>query len=134
MVLKFKAKGGILKMKYTFFGKGNSIVYIESEDLLINDAQSALDLMMTIIYEKNCSRIILDKKAICEDFFILSSGIAGEILQKFINYRSKLAIIGDFNKYTSKPLHDFIFECNKGNEIFFVDNLNQAVERLTLAK
>lgn len=37
------------------------------------------------------------------------------------------------SKYTSKPLHDFIYECNKGNDIFFVDNLNQAIEKLALA-
>jgi hypothetical protein len=120
-------------MNYTFLGKNDSLVYIESEDILISDSQSALDLMMTVIYEKNCSRIVLDKKVIIEEFFRLSSGIAGEVLQKFINYRTKLAIIGDFSRYTSKPLHDFIYECNKGKDIFFVDNLDQAVERLTLA-
>lgn len=121
-------------MNYTFFGENNSLVYIESNDILITDTQSALDLMMSVTYDKGCSRIILDKKAICEDFFILSSRIAGDILQKIINYHLKLAIIGDFSKYTSKPLHDFIYECNKGNDIFFVDSLEKAIEKLTLAK
>ncbi len=120
-------------MNYTFYGKNDSIVYIESEDVLITDAQSALDLMMTVQYEKDCSRIILEKKAISEAFFRLSSGIAGEVLQKFINYRTKLAIVGDFSKYTSRPLHDFVYECNKGNDIFFVGNLDQALEKLVLA-
>lgn len=121
-------------MNYTFLGKNNSIAYIESEGILISDPQSALNLMMNITYEKNCRRIVLDKKSICEEFFRLSSGIAGEVLQKFINYHIKLAIIGDFSKYTSKPLHDFIYECNKGKDIFFVDNLDQAVEKLSLDK
>ncbi len=121
-------------MNYTFLGKNESIVYIESEAVLIADSQSALDLMMTVIYDKGCGRIILDKKAICEDFFRLSSGIAGEVLQKFVNYRTKLAIIGDFSQYTSKPLHDFIYECNRGNDIFFVENLEQAADKLALAR
>lgn len=121
-------------MKYTILGKNDSIVYIESEDILITDSQSALDLIVAIKYEKDCSRIILDKKAISEEFFRLSSGIAGEVLQKFINYHTKLAIIGDFSKYKSKPLHDFIYECNRGNDIFFAGNLEQAVEKLDLAK
>lgn len=121
-------------MNYTFLGKNDTLVYIESEDILISDSQSALDLMMTVKYEKDCSRIVLDKKVICEEFFRLSSGIAGDVLQKFINYHTKLAIIGDFSKYTSKPLRDFIYECNKGNDIFFVDNLDQAVQKLDLAK
>jgi hypothetical protein len=120
-------------MKYTTLGKNDSIVYIESKDILISDMQSALDLIATVSFEKGCDRIIIDKNAICEEFFILSSGIAGDILQKFVNYRTKLAIIGDYSKYTSKPLHDFIYECNKGNDIFFVGNLDQAVEKLALA-
>jgi hypothetical protein len=121
-------------MKYTLVGKNNSIAYIESEEILISDLQSALDLMVTIRYDTDCSRIILDKATICEDFFKLSSGIAGEILQKFINYHTKLAIIGDFSKYTSQPLHDFIYECNSGNDIFFVDKLEKAEEKLNLAR
>lgn len=121
-------------MKYTCFGKADSIVYIESEALLISDGQSALDLLMTVKYEKDCGRLILDQTAVCEAFFRLSSGIAGEVLQKFINYHTKLAIVGDFSKYSSQPLRDFIYECNHGNDIFFVGNLEQAVEKLTLAK
>jgi hypothetical protein len=121
-------------MKYTILGKNDSLVYIESEDVLISDMQSALDFIATVGFEKGCSRIIIHKNAICEDFFILSSGIAGEVLQKFINYRTKLAIIGDFSKYTSKPLHDFIYECNNGNDIFFVANLEEAVKKLELAR
>jgi len=117
-------------MNYTFFGENDSIVYIKSEGIVISDIQSTLDLMATVRYEKDCSRIILDQNSICEEFFRLSSGIAGEILQKFINYHTKLAIIGDFSKYTSKPLHDFIYECNRGNDIFFVADLDQALERL----
>jgi hypothetical protein len=111
----------------------DSIAYVESEDVLITDSQTALDLVMTVIYDKNSTRIAIDKKSISEDFFRLSSGIAGEVLQKFINYRTKLAIIGDFSVYTSKPLHDFIYECNKGNDIYFVDSLDKAIEKLKLA-
>jgi hypothetical protein len=120
-------------MKYTLLKETDSLVYIESENILITDSQSALDLIMTVKYETECSKIVLDKDVISEEFFRLSSGIAGEVLQKFINYRTKLAIVGDFSKYTSKPLCDFIYECNKGNDIFFVETLDQAVEKLSLA-
>ncbi|MEL7657822.1 MAG: DUF4180 domain-containing protein, partial [Bacillota bacterium] len=80
-------------MNYTFLGKNDSIVYIKSEGILITDSQSALDLMMTVKYETDCTRIIIDKEAIIEDFFRLSSGIAGEVMQKFINYQFKIAIV-----------------------------------------
>lgn len=134
MVFKSKSEGGYEKMKYTILGENNFIVYIESEDVLITDAQSALDLIATVVYENECTRIILDKKAINEEFFRLKSGVAGEVLQKFINFHAKLAIIGDFSNYTSKSLHDFIRECNRGNDIFFVENLDKAVEKLDMAR
>ena len=66
-----------------------------------------------------------------EDFFVLSTRLAGEILQKFINYGGRIAIYGDFSKYTSKPLKDFIYESNKGKDVFFVESKEQAIDRLT---
>jgi len=119
--------------KYTFFGNDDSIVYIESDGQIITDVQSALDLMATVQYEHHCNKIILDQQAISEDFFNLRTGMAGEILQKFINYHTKLAIVGDFSKYTSNALRDFIRECNRGKDIFVVDHLDQAVEKLAAA-
>ena len=78
------------------------------------------------------SRIIINKAAICKEFFDLSTKIAGEILQKFINYRKRIAIIGDFSIYTSKSLKDFIYECNKGKNIFFTSDVEQAIKRLSI--
>ena len=60
----------------------------------------------------------------------MSTGIAGEILQKFMNYRIKAAIFGDYSKYTSKPLKDFIYESNHGKNFFFVATREEAVDRL----
>lgn len=96
------------------------IAIVNSNELMIKDVQSAIDFMMTVNYETNCKKIALNKEAILEEFFILSSGIAGEILEKFITYQTKFAIYGDFSKYTSKPLKDFIYESNNGKNIFFV--------------
>ena len=70
--------------------------------MLITDVQSALDLMATVQYEMGCNHIILNKSAVCEDFFHLSTKLAGEILQKFGNYYVKIAIVGDFLPYKSK--------------------------------
>ena len=36
-----------------------------------------------------------------------------------MNYQMKLAIVGDFDRYTSKPLQDFIQESNEGRQICF---------------
>ena len=87
---------------------------VSSDSMIITDVDSALDLLMSAKYEAGTKYIVVDKKNIIEDFFILSSGLAGEILQKFINYGGKIAIYGDFSHYTSKPLKDFILKAIKG--------------------
>lgn len=110
--------------------KGISIAVIHSDTPVITDAQSALDLMASLRYNDECDRIAVSKQAVTEDFFKLSTGVAGEILQKFINYSMKIAIIGDFSEYKSKPLKDFIHECNCGNDIFFVSDEQTALNKL----
>ena len=89
---------------------------------------------MSISYETGSNRIAFNKQGIAEDFFNLRTKIAGNILQKFINYNIKFAIIGDFSQYTSKALNDFIYECNNGNDIFFVSSEQEALEKLSKAK
>lgn len=107
------------------------VAFIQSEGIIIKDAQSLLDLIATVSYEHKCEFIAINKEAVTEEFFKLSTGIAGEILQKIVNYKKRLAIIGDFSSYTSKPLRDFIYESNNGNAVFFVPNKDEAFEKLT---
>ncbi|GFI68676.1 hypothetical protein IMSAG249_00493 [Lachnospiraceae bacterium] len=110
---------------------GTDIAVISSKEKLITDTQSALDLAMTVKYETGATDIVIDKSAVCEEFFVLSSGMAGEILQKFINYHVRIAVYGDYSKYTSKPLKDFIYESNNGSDFFFVSTKEEAVQKLT---
>ena len=107
------------------------IVVIHSDEPVITDAQTALDLLATVNYDDDSNHIAINKEAIIEGFFKLSTGLAGEILQKVVNYRKKLAIIGDFSHYNSKPLHDFIYECNNGRDIFFVGSEQEAIDKLS---
>lgn len=107
------------------------IAIISSEEqLLITDTQSALDLIATIWYETGSCRLVFNKKAFTEDFFKLSTQLAGDILQKFINYGVKVAIVGDFSVYNSKPLKDLIYESNHGKDAFFVTSEEEAIEKL----
>lgn len=109
---------------------GTDVAVVSSDEQVIVDTQSALDLAMTVKYETGATKIVIDKNAICADFFILSTGVAGEILQKFINYHIKAAIYGDYSHYTSKPLKDFIYESNRGNNFFFVATKEEAIQKL----
>ncbi len=106
------------------------IAVINSDEVLIKDVQSALELIMTVKYDTGCTNIALNKEAIINDFFVLSTCLAGEILQKFINYGVRFAVYGDFSKYTSKPLKDFMYESNHGRDIYFQPTAALAAEKL----
>lgn len=110
---------------------GKKIVIINSQENIISDIASALDLVMSIQYEYESFRIIINKEAIKEDFFILSTRLAGDIVQKFVNYGIKMAIVGDYSKYTSKPLKDFMYESNHGRDLFFVDTADNGILMLS---
>lgn len=106
------------------------IAELISEDNIINNIEDGLDLLGNLYYQ-DFDKIIIYDKNITPDFFDLKNGIAGEILQKFSNYRVRLAIVGDFSKYTSKSINDFIYESNKGRQINFVTSQSEAIKILT---
>ncbi len=56
--------------------------------------------------------------------------MAGEILQKFSNYRVRLVVVGDFSKFTSQSLKDFIYESNKERHVNFAGSLDEALDYL----
>ncbi|MBB4108994.1 DUF4180 domain-containing protein [Pedobacter zeae] len=105
-----------------------NIAEIISEEMIINNAEDGLDLLGNLYYQ-GFDKIIIDKKNITPDFFDLKNGIAGEILQKFSNYRVSLAIVGDFSAYQSKSIKDFIYESNNGKHINFLASTAGALQR-----
>lgn len=107
-----------------------NIAVVREPGILISDAQSALDLIAAVRYETGCEAMVVPKASLCEDFFRLPTGLAGEVLQKFINYNMRLAVVGDFSGYTSKNLKDFLYESNKGSAVCFLADEDEAVERL----
>ncbi len=62
-----------------------------------------------------------------ERFFTLRTGLAGEIMQKFVNYRMRLAVVGDISGFvaTSTALRDLVVESNRGRHIWFVADLDE---------
>lgn len=108
----------------------NSIAELVSDVIEIKTVQDALDMMANCRY-MGADNIILREENLCPEFFDLKTMVAGEILQKFSNYNMKLAIVGDFEKYNSKSLRDFIYESNKVNRVIFVNDIGEARKRLS---
>jgi hypothetical protein len=116
-------------MKFKFHQHNKKqIAELTSEDLLISSVQDALDLMANAGYPGGARKVIIKEEQLSPDFFDLKTGLAGEILQKFSTYDVSLAIIGNFDKYQSKSLRDFIRESNRTRRILFIDSIDKVKE------
>jgi len=107
---------------------GHVIAELHANGTTIRNAQQFLEIMMNL----PADRIVIHKACIDESFFDLRSGLAGEVLQKVVNYSRQLGIVGDFSGYESKSLRDFIYESNKSNTVVFVSALGDALKRLSI--
>lgn len=67
-----------------------------------------------------------------DDFFWLSSGLAGTVLQKMQQYGFRFAILGDISRFTaeSPSLRDFVYESNKRGQTMFLRDRAELEARL----
>jgi len=105
------------------------VAEIQAEGLVLTSVEDRLSLLGDLYYQ-GFDKIILHEENIVPEFFDLKTKLAGEVLQKFVQYRIPLAVVGDFSKYTSKSLRDFIYECNQGRQVNFVLELSSALKDL----
>ena len=110
-----------------------AIAEITDREFIVRSSQDALDVMGNADYQ-GARKIILHQRSIDQAFFDLRSGIAGDVLQKFVNYQMQLAIVGDFSSYMTPSFRAFMVECNRGSHIFFVNDVPEATGKLTHAR
>jgi hypothetical protein len=108
------------------------IAEVSAENLLITNAEDGLQLLVDLYYQ-DFDKIIIHQANITPTFFDLSTGLAGEILQKFSNFRVQLVNIGEFAEYPGKSIQQFIAESNRGNRINFLATVDEAKEKLFIA-
>ena len=87
------------------------------------DGQGALDVIGATYSRADVVAIPVTR--LDDRFFDLSSGLAGEIMQKFVNYQVRLAIVGDISAHlaASSALRALVLESNRGRHIWFVPDL-----------
>ncbi len=104
---------------------------LECENMIASE-RNATDLV-GVAFSARPDWIVIPLAKLAPTFLDLKTGLAGAILQKFVNYDLKVAIIGDTTQEEarSKPLADFIRETNKGNQIWFCGNREALLARLS---
>ena len=97
-------------------------------------AKDATDII-TAAWEHKAKLVVLPADWLGDDFFRLSTRVAGEVVQKLLDYRLRVAIVGDIadRLAASQALRDWVRECNEGRQIWFVRDLKELGERLAAA-
>ena len=98
---------------------------------VIASTDDAMDLIGNASYS-GVGLVVLPVERLDPEFFRLSSGLAGDVLQKFVNYRVRVAIVGDISVHVgaSDALRDFVWESNRGEHVWFVPHEAALRERL----
>ena len=76
--------------------------------------------------------IVIPVERLDGNFFRLKTGIAGAMLQKFVTYQFRVAIVGEISEHLKEitALKDFVRECNRGTQFWFLANHDQLEKRL----
>ncbi len=99
------------------------VMHVDADGPAIAATQDVLDLIGAT-WGQSVKRIALPVARLDPEFFRLGSGLAGELLQKFVNYEVPVAIVGDIRAHVeaSDALRDFVWESNRGTHVWFVDD------------
>lgn len=117
----------------------DTITPIENTPVLVCDPEgpkikSESDTVKLIgeMFSEGVDWIAIPVERLTANFFELKTGVAGHVVQKFVTYKLKLVIIGDISAYTSssRSFHDFVYETNKGQQIWFLPDIEEFARRL----
>lgn len=95
--------------------------------------ENDVSLFIAPAFEHDAGMIALSVNRLDAAFFQLRSGIAGAVLQKFINYRLRVALRGDDItswQGQSNALQDFVREANRSEQVWFLPSLAELEQRL----
>ncbi|GKQ35007.1 DUF4180 domain-containing protein [Streptomyces sp. A012304] len=97
----------------------------------LDGESAALDLIGDA-FGQEAQLVCVPAERVGEEFFRLRSGVAGAIVQKFANYRLRLAVVGDISRQVadSSALRDFVYESNQGGQLWFLPDDDALEERL----
>jgi hypothetical protein len=110
---------------------GVHLLEYATEGPQLQHSRDATDLIARALQQR-IPWVVIPVARLGDDFFRLRTGVAGDFIQKFVNYRIHLAIVGDISRYVdeSTALRDFVREANRGNQVLFMATVDELGPRL----
>ena len=107
---------------------------LESDGPLIRTQDDAMDLIATT-FGGGEDVVVIPVERLDPEFFRLASGVAGEVAQKFVNYRRRLVVLGDVSAFVARSdaFRDWVRETDRGHDILFVANEDELAARIPAA-
>ncbi|PCE27624.1 alpha/beta hydrolase [Paraburkholderia acidicola] len=107
-------------------------VLVFSADAASITSEPDANALLEQIWAHDASWIAIPVERLSDDFFALHTRLAGTVLQKFVNYRVQVAIVGDLSRHLARStaLNDFVRESNRGAAVWFVPDLDALALRL----
>lgn len=111
---------------------GTAVFLCPADGPPLRDGGDALEVIGAAL-GADAELVVLPVRRLTDDFFALRTGVAGEIAQKFVNYRLRLAVLGDISRHlaASSALRDFVRESNRGRQLWFLTDVDELDERLS---
>lgn len=108
-----------------------TIHYLDESGPLLSSEADALDIVGDA-YGAEASVVVVLASRFRPEFFDLSTRLAGEFVQKLVNYRIQLVILGDISAFVqiSEPLRAFVAESNRGRHLWFVPDRLSLQDRI----
>ncbi|HEY3261104.1 MAG TPA: DUF4180 domain-containing protein [Pseudonocardiaceae bacterium] len=110
---------------------GIRVLLCDPDGARMRSDRDVVDLIARAL-EQRAELVAVPVARLDERFFPLSTGVAGDVMQKFVNYRLRLAIVGDIAAHlgASTALPALVRESNRGRQLWFVADLAELDARL----
>jgi len=110
---------------------GRSVLLCPADGPLLASEADALDLIGRL-WGREVDWLAVPKLRLGDGFLTLRTGLAGAVIQKFVTYSVRLAIVGDVSAEVaaSDALKDFVRESNAGSRVWFVTDMATLEARL----
>lgn len=106
-------------------------LFLDETGPALGSERDALDVVGDA-FGMEADLVVIPVQRLDPDFFDLSTKRAGEFVQKLVNYRIRLVVLGDITPFTqvSEPLRAFVAESNRGRHIWFVSDRLSLEDRI----
>lgn len=110
------------------------LLVLEEDGPLLGTEDDARDLIQQT-FGTSIDTVAVPVQRLDPDFFVLRTGVAGAFVQKLVQYRLRLAVVGDVSDRiaASDAFRDWVREVNRGQDVWFTESLDELGSRLQTA-